>query len=53
MARISTVCASLLLLIVVIQADDDHGEDVLQYSTQNFSEEVKKNPHFVMFYAPW
>lgn len=32
-----------------------HDDDVytIQYNTENFSEEMPKRNHFIMFYAPW
>ncbi|KAL6255752.1 hypothetical protein P5V15_012995 [Pogonomyrmex californicus] len=45
----------LLLLFVLSQVGHGHEEDVhtLQYTHDNFSEEIGKRNHFVMFYAPW
>ncbi|KAJ8945884.1 hypothetical protein NQ318_002725 [Aromia moschata] len=47
------LCAlSVLSLFSTIYA---HEEDVhtAKYDTDNFSDELAKNNHFVMFYAPW
>ena len=35
-----------------VSADDD-ASDVLAYTADNFKDELAKNNHFVMFYAPW
>lgn len=31
----------------------DHHVHTVQYTKDNFSSEIKKKNHFVMFYAPW
>lgn len=45
----------LFFLFVLSQVSNGHDEDVhtLQYTSDNFSEEIKKKNHFIMFYAPW
>ncbi|EZA46706.1 Thioredoxin domain-containing protein [Ooceraea biroi] len=37
------------------QVSSGHDEDVhtLQYTSVNFSSEIAKRNHFIMFYAPW
>nr|AYP63838.1 thioredoxin domain-containing protein 5-like protein [Haliotis discus discus]QCW12717.1 thioredoxin domain-containing protein 5 [Haliotis discus discus] len=34
-------------------ADSEHGEEAHSYSAEALNENVIKNKHFVMFYAPW
>ncbi|XP_011159540.1 thioredoxin domain-containing protein 5 homolog [Solenopsis invicta] len=45
----------LLLLFVLSRTGHGHDEEehTLQYTDDNFSTEVAKKNHFVMFYAPW
>ncbi|KAG5315182.1 TXND5 protein, partial [Acromyrmex insinuator] len=45
----------LFLLFVLSQTSHGHDEDAhtLRYTHDNFSIEVGKKNHFVMFYAPW
>ncbi|CAH0559393.1 unnamed protein product [Brassicogethes aeneus] len=42
-------------VFVLLASAKSHEEDVhtIQYTTENFSDEVSKKNHFVMFYAPW
>jgi len=46
---------SLISLVTIVKIVHCHDEDVhtVQYNTDNFSEEITKKNHFVMFYAPW
>jgi len=46
---------SLISLLVIIKIVQSHDEDVhtIQYNADNFSDEIPKKNHFVMFYAPW
>ena len=34
-------------------ASAEDSSDVVAYTADNFKDEVAKNNHFVMFYAPW
>jgi len=45
----------LFLLFVLSQTSHGHDEDAhtLRYTRDNFSMEVGKKNHFIMFYAPW
>lgn len=45
----------LLFLFMLSQVINGHDEDehTPQYTNENFSAEIKKKNHFVMFYAPW
>lgn len=45
----------LFFLFMLSQVSNGHDEDVftLQYTNENFSKEIEKKNHFVMFYAPW
>lgn len=45
----------LFCLFMLSQVSKGHDEDshTLQYTNENFSAEIKKKNHFVMFYAPW
>lgn len=45
----------LLFVFMLNQVSSGHDEDVhtAQYTNKNFSAEIKKQNHFVMFYAPW
>ena len=43
----------VFFLIAVSVAGDSHGENVIQYTEDTFTEEITKKPHFVMFFAPW
>ncbi|XP_020280048.1 thioredoxin domain-containing protein 5 homolog [Pseudomyrmex gracilis] len=45
----------LFFLFVLSQVSNGYDEEVhtLQYTSDNFSEKIKKKNHFVMFYAPW
>ena len=45
--------AVVLCALVVVLADEDHGEYVLPYNGEFFASEIPKGPHLVMFYAPW
>lgn len=40
-------------VLSVIYADDDEDVHTVQYTVENFEEEIPKRNHFVMFYAPW
>lgn len=44
-----------LVLFVLSQVGSGHEDDTrtVQYTQENFASEIKKNNHFVMFYAPW
>uniref|UniRef100_A0A0C9RNX6 Txndc5_0 protein n=1 Tax=Fopius arisanus TaxID=64838 RepID=A0A0C9RNX6_9HYME len=42
--------ASLLYNVAIAHEDDVH---TVQYTKENFSTEVIKKNHFIMFYAPW
>lgn len=43
------------ILVALLTVVSSHDEDVhtVQYDTENFSDELAKKNHFVMFYAPW
>lgn len=45
----------LIFLFMLSQLSNGHDDNVhtLQYKNENFSTEIKKKNHFVMFYAPW
>lgn len=45
----------LFLVFILSQVSNGHDEDVhtLQYTSENFSAEIIKKNHFIMFYAPW
>lgn len=45
----------LFCLFMLSQVSNGHDKDAhtLQYTNENFSTEIKKKNHFVMFYAPW
>lgn len=45
----------ILLFIFMLSQVNSEQEDVhtVQYNKDNFSTEIKKKNHFVMFYAPW
>lgn len=44
--------AIFVTLLTIVSSHDDDIHTVT-YNTENFSEELAKNNHFVMFYAPW
>lgn len=43
----------LVVAVVSLCAADDHGENAPLLTADNFDDEVSKEPHFVMFFAPW
>lgn len=50
------VCIYLFISTCImenISAEDENDEYSIAYTSETFVEEVPKNNHFVMFYAPW
>lgn len=45
----------LLFIFMLSQVKSEQEETLhtVQYTKDNFSSEIKKKNHFVMFYAPW
>lgn len=45
----------VLIVFIVFTCVQTHDSDVytVQYDTDNYSEEISRKNHFVMFYAPW
>lgn len=51
------ITSAFLLLIppTPVSSHGDEGQDsfTVQYTAENFNEELSKKNHFIMFYAPW
>jgi len=45
--------ALILAFVAIIGLAEDHGNAAVILKEKNFDTEVKKFPHFVMFFAPW
>ncbi|XP_017778196.1 PREDICTED: thioredoxin domain-containing protein 5 [Nicrophorus vespilloides] len=47
------LAATAIILLAGIAAAHEEDVHTVQYNVDNFEDEVVKNNHFVMFYAPW
>jgi len=47
------VLALLLVFCIYVSAEPPQGEEEYSLTNQQFSELIKENNAFVMFYAPW
>ena len=52
MKPVAILVAAAVAFAAVSEASDD-ASDVVAYTADNFKDELAKNNHFVMFYAPW
>lgn len=46
----------LLFIFMLSQVNSEQGDHIhttMQYTKDNFSTEIQKKNHFIMFYAPW
>lgn len=43
----------IVFMLSQVKSEEEDNLHTLQYTKDNFSSEIEKKNHFVMFYAPW
>lgn len=52
--NMQNVCIFVLaILLCKVASDSDHGDAVINYTSEDFDAALEQSKLFVMFYAPW